>query len=1844
MKRIVCLLMPAIVAAILLSGLSSCSRSGSNKSQSTEFATFIKAYTGGIISDKSTIRVELATDIADAVPGADIKDGILSFTPPVKGTARWLSQNTIEFIPETGALKPGQSYTGRLRLDKIQKVGARKFKKFSFKFLVAIKEAILSMDGMTITSSSPELASISGTISLTEELPLEKVQKMLQYDYPDRSAEASVTAGTDPLNYHFDIVNLPRDTKDRTLKVSLKSGDTGFVTDSKLEIKIPATGDFKVLSAERIEADDPYIDIYFTEPLADLDDDSGLFTLEGVGRSYCQIENSHVKVFYESPQDGPVTLRISDVVKSYDGSALGKEYTKEFSPSEEKPAVEIPISGNILPNSRELILPFKAVNLNAVDIRIIQIYEDNVLMFLQDNGFSGDQSLRRCGRLVYKRCLPLDSDPSKNLHKWQDFSVDLSGLFKQEAGAIYRIRLSFKPEYSIYGKKASFKSGTPTNELVNISSEDVTEEDVYQWDKPYPNFWESSFDWDEYVWEDRDNPLKPTYYMQDSRFPQINLLASNLGVIAKYSDGDKIWVSVSDILSTDPVFNAELYVYNYQLKEIGYAKTGTDGMAEVSLSGKPFVVVAKRGGATSYLKVTAGDEKSLSRFDVGGKELEKGLKAFIYGERGVWRPGDTLHVAMILEDKDDRIPDNHPAIMEVYTPEGQFYTKQVNSSARNGMYVFNLPTKSDDPTGTWNAWFKIGGASFRKALRIESIKPNRLKIDTGLGDGAISGGERVPMNISANWLTGPAASGLPVKVNMTLRRAATTFKGFEGYDFTGPLSEFTVSEHNLVDTRLNEHGQASVSVDMPAAEGAPGMLTADIVTTVEEQGGDFSFSTMSVPYSPYKSYVGIKVPKEGDSQFLETDKEYKFAVAVVDKDGKRVAGEQLEYSIYKLKWSWWWESRSESLDSYVNGSAPEALASGVLTSANGDCTIPFKIDYPEWGRYLLIVRNSVSGHTAGQVFYVDWPAYRGRSAKSDPDGLTMLSFSTDKDSYDVGEKVTVYIPSAAKGHALVSLENSREVISREWVKTSADADVAYTFKVTPEMAPNFYVHVTLVQPHERVDNDLPIRLYGVRPISVNNEGSHLEPVISMPDVLRPAEEFSVKVKEKDGKPMTYTLAIVDEGLLDLTGFKTPDPWNAMYAKEALGVRTWDLYDDIVGAFSGRFSPMFSIGGDENIVIGAKKDNRFNAVVKFLGPFSLQNGSATHKITLPMYIGSVRVMVVAARDGAYGNAEKTVPVRSPLMVLPTLPRVLGTGEKVTLPVNVFALEDGVKNVDVSVSVEGPAKLTGSGKSSLTFTKPGDQMTNFGLEATGTGTAKVTVTATGNGYKAYETINIGIRNPEPPVTTVTKAMIGKGETRHFGYSPFETADGQWASLSLATFPSIDYPGIFNFIKNYQYNCTEQIASKGIALLSIKNMLTEEQLNEADKMIPELLQQLYQRQLGNGGFSYWPGASDAGNWISSMAGEFMIMASQNGFSVSKGVLASWSRFQKKGVQDYRNTDNRYLWDLEQAYRLFTLALNGEAESGAMNRLKESENLSPQAAWMLASAYAVSGKKSVAKEITANLKTGFSDYQEADGTYGSPLRDKAIALETQVLTDDITEAMELAGEVSNAMSGEWYITQETAFATKALSRLAAKVGTGYLNAQVTQGGTPAQVLSAKNAVTVALDSRSGGVDVTNQGDGVIYATIVTSAIPRFGERTPAKSNGISLSVNYVSNGGKALIPNDIPQGTDFTAIITVANVSGVKDYTNLALTEAIPSGWEIFNDRLAGGGSGKVDYSYRDIRDDRVIWFFDLPKGTSKTFRVKLHAAYEGEFVLPAVKCEAMYDSKVSANTASGTARVSK
>lgn len=1837
-----------LAISIVLLSVISCNRFRPSDTPDMEYATFVKAYTGGIISESSPVRVELVSSVDGVMSGDPASDGLFSFSPSVKGGARWLSSNIVEFIPDQGTLKPGQAYKCTFRLDKVMKISEKKFRKFPFSFMVAAKNAAVRIDNIIIPKDEQDKAIVEGTVILSEPVEADKVGEMLNFKYKGKSGVISTSQGADATHISFRISGLERLGYNERVRVSLKSGNTGFKTGDDAAATIPGTEEtFKVMASDRILGKSPYIDVQFSKPLDNTQDFNGLISLTGVNRFYTEIADNIARIYYDAGQSSNIRLVMSEGIKSADGERLGAGYESGFNAEEIAPGVEIPLSGNILPDPKQLILPFNAVNLKAVDIRIIKIYEDNVLTFLQDNSLSGNSDLRRSGRLVHKETIRLDDDPSIDLHKWHLFTADLSGVFKQEPGAIYRIRLSFKQEYSLYGENNELGTAKVETAMREVSSSRLTDDDIAVWDIPSTYYWDSDRDWSIFNWNDRDDPMTPSYYM-DYDYPEYNLTTSDIGLIAKYSGGDRLWVAASDIMTAKPMFGVEIEAYNFQLRAVGRGKTNTDGIAEIELTGKPFAIIAKKNSARSYLKVTDGEENSNSRFDVGGATIQKGLKSFIYGERGVWRPGDTLHITMLIQDKTKAIPANHPAIMELYTPQGQFYRKQICSNAKDGFYTYNIPTMPDDPTGLWNAYFKVGGATFHKGLRIESIKPNRLKVNFDLGAKIISAGSTLNAELASSWLTGPAASGLAVKADMTLSRGGTSFPGFEGYNFIDPTSSFTTSESRIVDSRLDGSGKARLSIKMPTANDAPGILAANIVCSVEETGGDASFTTMTVPFSPFSAYVGIKNPDNGKDGYLETDKELDFKVAVVDKNGKRVSGHNLEYRIFKIKWSWWWESSAGTLDSYVNGSSADALQSGIVTSGSSDTRIRFRVDYPEWGRYLVYVKDIDSGHASGNVVMIDWPASRGRSDKSDPDALSMLSFTTDKKSYDVGETATVFVPGSAQGKALISIENSSKVLKQEWVNTTANEDTKYKFKVTEEMAPNFYVHITLVQPHQHAENDLPIRMYGVCPVLVNNKASHLEPVLAMPDVIHPEEAFSLKIKEKNGKPMTYTIAIVDEGLLDLTAFKTPDPWNAMYAREALGVKTWDLYDKVIGSFGAKLFPMFSIGGDESAIVNSKKDNRFNPVVRFMGPFTLKSGSDNHKIKLPMYIGSVRVMVIAGHDGAFGNAEKTVPVRSPLMVLPTLPRILGCGEKVVLPVNVFALEDNVRNASVTVETTGALKVSGPAQMSVAFEKPSDKLVRFNLTADGEGMAKVIVSASGNGYKAKEEINIEVRNPNPVVISKDQATIRNGETKSFVYNAFAASDKNNAVIELTSFPAIDFNGNFSYFNDYKYTCTEQLAAKGISLIYTKGFLSKDNAEKTEKLIPGILQELYSRQLADGGFAYWPGMVNASTWATSMAGLFMNEAASKGYDVNKGVLGSWAKFQSKSVRNYKHSKSQYLNDLDQAYRLYTLALAGKADNASMNRLKESDGLTNQARWMLASAYTLCGKKAVAQELINSTDSVFASYSVDYISFGSQLRDKAIAAEALIMNDKMEEAFNLAQDIANSVNSGYISTQESAFISVAMKKLADKSNTGSLDAEVTEGkGKAEKVRSAEAVFSKALNPSNGSVSVKNLSSGSVFTTLIRTYQPEIGHKTEAASSGIRLSVSYVGTDGSSLSPERIKQGTDFTAIIKVTNSGIGDDYTNVALTHANPSGWEIYNERIFGKDNpvaSQNTFTYNDIRDDRSIWYFDLPMGSTKVFKLKLRAAYEGEFILPAIVCEAMYNTKVFARTASGSAIVER
>ena len=1867
-----------LILLTVIAGFSSCKSNQKDIIPSAEYAPYVNAYTGGVISQNSTIRIELTQDQPMVDLNQELKDNPFSFSPSLKGKTYWVSNNTIEFVPEEGALKPGAFYEGTFRLGDFVDVD-KKLEEFNFSFRVQERNFSIHTDPITVTATQPDQVTVTGEIRFSDVVKKEEVEKMLTAgSEKNKSYPIEITQTDHPTRYAFSISQITREAEDYQLEITAKGNPAGIDRTQNESILIPAKNSFRFLSAVRIDQPENGIEIIFSDPVSNTQDLKGLIDVPEVSSSIFQIKENKVFVYFETDKLNKLTLNIHEGIRNSQDKPLGTSHSISFSELNLKPQVEMATSAAILPDSKSLIIPFRAVNLYAVDLSVIRIFENNVLMFMQNNSLSSANELRRSGRLVYKKTLWLAKDSSKDVHRWEDYSIDLAGLIHQEPGAIYRVILSFRQEYSAYpcggseNKEMQFADNKSSDNLTKVSGETLSEDDEAVWDTPETYYYYNGsvpMDWSQYRWTERDNPCHPSYYMNSDRIAACNIFASNLGMIVKRNSLNKLWIAVNNILDTKPVAKAQVTIYNFQLQPIGKGETNGEGLVEITPKGVPFIAVAEADKQKAYVRVVDGEEQSVSRFDVGGKDIQKGLKGFIYGERGVWRPGDTLHISFMLEDREKRIPDKHPVALEIYNPRGQFYTKMISTQGTNGFYTFAVPTQADDPTGLWNAYMKVGGTAFHKGLRIETIKPNRLKITLALPTILQASSKDVYAPLTSSWLTGATASRLKAKVEMSLSKVNTQFKNYGQYLFNNPATDFTTVRADVFNGVLDAEGRAGVNIQLPVATGAPGMLNATLTTRVFEPGGDASIYSQTVPFSPFTSYVGINL-NQPKGKYIETDKDHVFDIVTVNDQGQPVNRSNLEYKIYRISWSWWWENGEESFGTYINNSSITPVASGNLQTTGGKTSFKFRINYPDWGRYLVYVKDRESGHATGGTVYIDWPDWRGRSNKTDPSGIKMLAFSLDKDSYEIGETATAIIPAAAGGRALVSLENGSTVLQQQWLEVSDQGDTKLTFKITPEMAPNVYLHISLLQPHAQTVNDLPIRMYGIAPVFVTNRQTILQPQIKMPEVLRPETDFNVTVSEKSGKPMTYTLAIVDDGLLDLSNFKTPDPWNEFYAREALGIRTWDMYDDVLGASGGRYSSLFSTGGDASLKPADAKANRFKPVVKFIGPFYLAKGKQqTHTLKLPMYVGSVRAMVVAGQDGAYGNAEKTAFVRTPLMLLSTLPRVLSTQEEITVPVNVFAMENQVKNVTVSLEASGAGvQITGNRQQSLTFDQPGDQLAYFTLK-TGSKTGKATIhlTASGNGQQTKETIEIEVRNPNPVVTLRNSQWIEAGQEAELSYTlaGSSSANNQ-VQLEVSRIPSVDISRRFDFLYNYQHHCTEQLTSKALPLLFVSQFKAVDE-QEAEKIktnVQEAIRQIYARQLPNGGFVYWPGNAVADEWITSYTGMFLTLAQEKGYAVHPNVLNKWKRFQRAAAQNWRmpqEASNWQIWqsELQQAFRLYTLALAGAPEYGAMNRMKEQPGLSIQAKWRLAAAYALTGKMKPAGELVYNAETTVIPYSSMNLIYGSSDRDEAMILETLILMKRDRDALQQAKKVSQNLAQEnWFSTQSTAFALIAMGRLAEQLS-GTLDFTWNWNGKQQPAVKSAKAVfekEIATSPKSGTVSVKNKGKGALSVDLITRT-QLLNDTLPAIADNIRLDVKYTDMAGSPISVEDIRQGTDFMSAVTLSNISGTSDYSNLALTHIIPSGWEIYNERMivpeaSSSNSNEANtpessagkYTYKDIRDDRVLTYFDLRRGESKTFTVRLQATYAGNFILPAIQCEAMYDAAVQARTKAGRTTVSR
>ncbi|QTE24326.1 alpha-2-macroglobulin family protein [Polaribacter cellanae] len=1831
-----------LLTFVIFLSIFSCKKEEIKTDNIFKFKEYISYTTSGVVSVTEKININLAKEVGWEA-NQEISTEILSIKPFVNGKIKTVNKHAFVFIPDEN-LQADTAYTVTLKLSEIYKNTPEKFEEYTFQFKTLAPN--FSIQTNNLQSYSKEFQYLEGVVKSADIISLENAKKLIKAS--QKGVSKNIVWNETIQNgkfFEFKIDSINRFVEDSKLEVSWNGKAINADNKGENSILIAGKNNFTVASINIVNKTEQYISINFSDALKKQQNFDGLVTIENEKKPSFIVNGNELKVFSNNKFTGSVLVNVFQGIRNSNNYQLKKAHKETVTFEQKKPQIRTISNGTILPNSNNLKFNFEAINVRQVDVRVIKIFEDNVLQFLQENNLNSNNSyrIRRVGRRVAKKTITLIDKKQNNTQKWKAYSVDLSKLIETEPGAIYRVELSFNKNQAFYACSENANSSINTDEIAkdfsnlnNIEDEEAREE-LY-WDNKLYNYKNYS-----YNWRERDNPCSDAYYNEDRIIAQ-NLLASNLGIIAKKGTNNNYFFAITNILTTKPIVGAKVTLFNFQQQEILSTRTDSDGLVNVASPKNASFAVVSKGNNFGYIKLFDGNSLSLSKFNVAGTKTQKGLKGYIYGERGVWRPGDSIHLTFLLNDAANKLPKNHPIKLEVTDPSGKLMYRKVTSENINNFYKFKVTTSPEAKTGNYSAKISVGGAKFYKTLKVETVKPNRLKIKIDFDEEILTSKKPINGTLDVKWLHGTPAKNLKAAVKAKISSTNFSFKNYKNYVFSDPSKNFSSEEMNVFEGKLDENGFAKINSKLKVGKNAPGMLNVQFLVRAFENGGDFSIDTFSKKYAPFSSFVGLKSPEGNRYGSFFTDENQTFSVVSVDEKGNPVQRDEIEIEVYKIEWRWWWSSSEDNLSRYTSSSYHNKYKTFTIsTNSKGKGSFNLNISDSDRGRFLIRVIDKKSGHATGRTayFYKNWWQ---NSTSGDKEAAKMLVFSADKETYTIGETAKITFPSGNEGRALISIENGTEVLETKWVKTTKGT-TSVEIPINKNMAPNVFVNISLLQPHQVSENDLPLRLYGVIPILVEDKNTRLEPQISMPNELEPEKEFIIKVSEKNQKSMTYTLAVVEEGLLGLTRFKTPNAYDTFYAKEALGVKTWDIFDDVIGAYSGSIDQVFAIGGDGSVAKGKnQKANRFKPVVKYLGPFKLEKGATkSHKITLPNYIGSVRTMVIAGdvKNEAFGNAEKAVPVKKPLMVLATLPRKLSPKEKVTLPVTIFAMDKKVKNVTVQVKTSNGILVIGNAKKTVNFKKPDEKMVYFELDVLKEkGINTVEIIATGNGEKSTYKVELDVVNPNPITSKIIDKTVKGKETQKFTFETFGVEGSNSAILELSTIPSINFTGRLQYLIRYPHGCLEQTTSSVFPQLFLNDIfdLTQDKKQKVQNNIEKGIQRLSNFQQANGGMSYWIGENYANDWGTSYAGHFLLEAEKKGFVLPLTFKSNFIKYQKNAARNWRPSYGNYHRDLAQAYRLYTLALAGSPDLSAMNRLREFKQISNEAKWRLAAAYALVGQKEASQEIMQKANLNFEGYNYY--TYGSVTRNQAMALETMVLTDN-NKVKDLAKSIAKKLSSnQWISTQSTAYSLLAIGKMVVKNGGKSININYTNNGKSIAVHTQRSFIQRPINVNEGknSINIKNNDKNVVFVRIINSGKLPLGEEIEEK-RGFSVSVIYKDLKGKSININNLKQGQDFVAEIMVSNPKNetVKD---IALTQIFPSGWEIVNTRFTNFGSTtKSEARYTDIRDDRVNFYFDLyknrKKAITKTFKVMLNAAYLGKYYLPGIQVEAMYDNDYLVST---------
>jgi uncharacterized protein YfaS (alpha-2-macroglobulin family) len=1326
------------------------------------------------------------------------------------------------------------------------------------------------------------------------------------------------------------------------------------------------------------------------------------------------------------------------------------------------------------------------------------------------------------------------------------------------------------------------------------------------------------------------------------RAKAIRWLISTDLALSSYRGSDALHVAVRSIEAARLKAGVRLDLVATNNEQLAEVITDSEGRAvfdNAILSGtgplKPRMIMAYGDDGDYAVLDLSRAPLDLSAMDVQGRRIAGSFDLYAFTDRGIYRPGQTVQLTALLRDSDARAIEDRVLTLSLTRPDGSQELSRPLKDENAGGYVTEITLPDQAARGIWTLELAVEGtdAKIFETISVEDFVPQRLKLTLKPQvQPVLRAGETRDITLDAQFYYGAPGSDLETEAEVRLQRDPNPFEGFKDYSFGDVKEDF---RERLIDVNVpatDEEGAAIVSLELSKSEARSSHpLRASFIAGVSEPGGRYVRENLFIPVRGQDSYVGFK------SQFgerAERNKPAKIDLVTLAASGEREAAivswtlneEDRDYNWYRYRNRW--QYRVQTTDVFIDQGEIQV---GAAMPAVWEKSL-------DWGRYRLDVKTE-GGETGSYRFGVGWSNW-GESDTDAPDRI--LVGATDLPAKPGGEvTLNLNAPYAGRGDIVIADHTVRSIRTIDLPQGASSVRIPYD----PSWGHDVYAMVTLYTPLDSKTRDGVKRAVGLTHIALDRGPQTLDLAINTPTRVSPRTKLDIPIQLSGAagkEPAWISLAAVDEGILALTKFQSPDATAAFFAKKAFSLDIHDDYSRILNPFLASGPTRNggdSIGGAGLSVVPTK------TVALYQGPVKLKNGRATISLDLPDFNGELRIMATAWTDTAIGSASTPIKVRDAVPANLALPRFLAPGDKAVATLSLDNIDGEGGAYRTTVSGEG---LLSPKRTVFDLTPGTRDQTGVNLSAADIGVYNLTSDITGpKNYKIQSNYPIEVRSPYRPITRRIIRAIDPGDTYTVSSDVLDgySVAGADLELSVSRLPGLSVKPYLAALNRYPYGCTEQTVSKAMPLLFVQSLggFKDTSNQELRDRIQGAIAKIASRQNVTGEFGLWrQGDGNLTPWLQLYASEFLVEADRNGFDVPESSLTSAVNAAKmlSRMEDYSSlnlnfpsTNSRKEGERMRAeratYAHYVMALAGEADASGIRYLNKAfgEKIEdPMAMSYLGAALVRIGDEASADKMFARAYDELGA-QDRYNYYSSAERDAAalLAIGGTNLDDDIAEKV-LLGLID--LDPSKTSPQEKSYIVRAMSKLGATSGDVDVK-------TKNLKLENKTASLLGTDvARSPSLE--NTGDAKAYVTLDVTSTPM----TPPEtiSTGFTVTKALYTTKGTEIGTKGLKRGD--RAIVLVTAKSKFTADSMIVLADLLPAGLEI-ETLLTPSDAGKEgafgflgelsDFDMQEARDDRFIASdrrtrYDREGNTFRAAYV-VRAVTAGSFAFPGAVFEDMY-----------------